>query len=227
MLVSWRPTGPHRLQLPLVGRHVSPYPCCTCLSFGYVGFLLHVGPWIHVRLKGALWLVDAICLGLRSVFPCSWSVFSPLIHLHTNIYQHSWKWSVINPYHYVDAHILCIYAGVDGLDLILKSRQQWTYLPLSLRDRKLSLCCNTATTKMWWFSVVGESGPDPWTRIRSKWLLESDSIVLQACVLGLPLQGWKFDSESSVSRRIWDCLIPLLYRVRSGTMIISNMVGWN
>ena len=49
---------------------------------------------------------------------------SPLIHLYTNIYQHSWKWSVINPYHYVDAYILCIYAGVDGLDLVLKSRQQ-------------------------------------------------------------------------------------------------------
>ena len=31
-------------------------------------------------------------------------------------------------------------------------------------------------------------------------LLESDSTVLQACVLGLPLQVWKFDSESSVSR---------------------------
>ena len=66
----------------------------------------------------------AFCLDLWSVFPCSWSVFSPLFHLHTTIYQHSWKWSVINPYHYVDAHILCIYAGVDGLDLILKSRQQ-------------------------------------------------------------------------------------------------------
>ena len=51
-------------------------------------------------------------------------MFSPLFHLHTNIYQHSWKWLVINPYHYVDAYILCIYAGVDGLDLVLKSRQQ-------------------------------------------------------------------------------------------------------
>ena len=44
MVVSRRPIGPHHLQLPLVGRHVSPYTCCTCLSFGYVGFLLHVGP---------------------------------------------------------------------------------------------------------------------------------------------------------------------------------------
>ena len=49
-------------------------------------------------------------------------------------------------------------------------------------------------------SVVGESGTDPRHGMRSKRLLESDSSVLQACVLGLPLQGWKFDSESSVSR---------------------------
>ena len=126
MLIGRGPTGPHYLQLPLVGRHVSPYPCCTCLSFGYVGFLLHVGPWIHVRLNGTLWWVDVFCLGLRSMFPCSWSVFSPLIYQHTNIYQHSWKWSVINPYHYVDVYISCVYAGVDGLDLVLSSRQQCT-----------------------------------------------------------------------------------------------------
>jgi len=66
----------------------------------------------------------AFCLDLWSLFSCSWSVFSPLFHLHTNNYQHSWKWSVINPYHYVDVCISCVYAGVDGLDLVLSSRQQ-------------------------------------------------------------------------------------------------------
>jgi len=40
------------------------------------------------------------------------------------------------------------------------------------------------------FSVVGESGPDPWTGMKSQRLLRSDSTVLQACVLGLSLQGW-------------------------------------
>ena len=50
-------------------------------------------------------------------------MFSALFLLHTNIYQQSWKWSVINPYHYVNVYILCIYVGVDGLDLVLKSRQ--------------------------------------------------------------------------------------------------------
>jgi hypothetical protein len=59
---------------------------------------------------------------------------------------------------------------------------------------------NTTGAGMWWFPVVGESGTDLQTRMKSKRLLGSDSSVLQACVLGLPLQGWKFDSESSVSR---------------------------
>ena len=37
-----------------------------------------------------------------------------------------------------------------------------------------------------WCPIVGESGPDPRTRMEGKWLLGSDSTVLQACVLGLP-----------------------------------------
>ena len=65
----------------------------------------------------------------------------------------------------------------------------------------------------------------PWTGKKGKRLLGSDSTMLQACVLGLPLQGWKFDSESSVSRGNWDCLIPLPHRVRSETFMIFNLVG--
>ena len=59
----------------------------------WVAFLLM---WDY--LVGHLILVRsyAFCLELRSVFPCSWGVFSPLFHMYTNIYQHSWKWSVIN-----------------------------------------------------------------------------------------------------------------------------------
>ena len=52
-------------------------------------------------------------------------MFSPLIHLHTNIYQHSWKWSVISPYHYVDVYILCVCTGVDSLKLVLSSHQHY------------------------------------------------------------------------------------------------------
>ena len=52
-------------------------------------------------LVGHLILIHgcAFCLDLWSVFSYSWCVFSLLIHLHTNIDQHSWKWSVLNPYH--------------------------------------------------------------------------------------------------------------------------------
>ena len=62
--------------------------------------------------------------------------------------------------------------------------------------------CSATTTTMRdevWCPIVGESGLNPQPRMKGKRLLGSDSIVLQACVLGLPLQGWKFDSESSVS----------------------------
>ena len=51
-----------------------------------------------------------------------------------------------------------------------------------------------------WCPIVGESGADPRPGMKGKRLLGSDSTVLQVCVLGLPLQGWKFDSELSVSR---------------------------
>ena len=62
-------------------------------------------------------------------------------------------------------------------------------------------CCSTPRVQgCGLFPVVGESGPDPRTGMRSKRLLGSDSVVLQPCELGLPLQVWKFDSESSVSR---------------------------
>ena len=37
-----------------------------------------------------------------------------------------------------------------------------------------------------WCPIVGESGTDPRTGLKGKRLLGSDSIVLQACVLGLP-----------------------------------------
>ena len=65
---------------------------------------------------------DKVSPWIDDVSSCSQGVFSPLIHLHTNIYQHLWKWLEINPYHYVDVYLLCIYVGFDGLKLVLKSR---------------------------------------------------------------------------------------------------------
>ena len=60
-------------------------------------------------------------------------------------------------------------------------------------------CATTTGAERVGLSVVRESGADPQPGMGSKRLFESDPTVLQACVLGLPLQGWKFDSESSVS----------------------------
>jgi hypothetical protein len=48
--------------------------------------------------------------------------------------------------------------------------------------------------------AVACGGSDPRVRMKGKRLLWNDSLVFQACELGLSLQGWKFDSESSVSR---------------------------
>ena len=59
----------------------------------------------------------------------------------------------------------------------------------------LSSATTTAMRDEEWCPIVGESGADPRPRMRSQRLLGSDSMVLQACVLGLSLQGWKFDSE--------------------------------
>jgi hypothetical protein len=49
--------------------------------------------------------------------------------------------------------------------------------------------------------TVASGGTDPRVRMKGKRLLWNDDWMFQACELGLPLQGLKFDSESSVSRR--------------------------
>ena len=67
--------------------------------------------------------------------------------------------------------------------------------------------------------------PCPWTGMRSKRLLESDSTVPQACVLGFTLQGLKFISNYSASHGYWDCLISLPHGVRR--QMIFNLIGCN
>jgi hypothetical protein len=60
---------------------------------------------------------------LRMCFLAPWGVFSPFMDLHTNIHQHSWNSLVITPTTAVNVHLLCVYAGVDSLNLVLKSHQ--------------------------------------------------------------------------------------------------------
>jgi hypothetical protein len=49
--------------------------------------------------------------------------------------------------------------------------------------------------------IVACGGTDPRVGMKGKRLLRNNHWMFQACELGLPLQGLKFDSESSVSRR--------------------------
>ena len=54
---------------------------------------------------------------------CILLLFPSISNLHINIHQHFVELVSNNSYHYVDVCISCVYAGVDGLDLVLKSRQ--------------------------------------------------------------------------------------------------------
>ena len=71
--------------------------------------------------------------------------------------------------------------------------------------------------------IVGESGPDPWTGKKSQRLLGSDSTVLQACVLGLSLQGWISIQNRPPLTMKWDCLISLPHRVIRATILFINL----
>jgi hypothetical protein len=54
-------------------------------------------------------------------YTCSFHAFSVQIHLHTNIHQHLWKLLVICSITNINAYFLCVYVGVDGIDLALKT----------------------------------------------------------------------------------------------------------
>ena len=53
------------------------------------------------------------------VFSC----YSRLVSLQSTIHQHSWSSLVITPITTVDVHFSCLYAGVDGINFGLNSRQ--------------------------------------------------------------------------------------------------------
>ena len=57
---------------------------------------------------------------------------------------------------------------------------------------KMEIMLSSATTTTMrdeeWCPIVGESGPDPQTGMKGQRVLGSDSLVLQACVLGLPFK---------------------------------------
>jgi hypothetical protein len=76
----------------------------------------HVVPSILVLAHD--WL--GVCHLDYTLFSCIFSPNSPAYNIH----QHLWNLLVITPTTNVDAYLSNVYAGIDGLGLVLKSRQQ-------------------------------------------------------------------------------------------------------
>ena len=73
-----------------------------------------------------------------------------------------------------------------------------------------------------WCPVVGESVPIHKPERKGKRLFGNDPTVFQMCVLGLPGQVKKFDSNRLLLT-VWDCLIPLPHRVIRATILFINL----
>ena len=108
-----------------------------------------------------------------------------------------------------------------GVSLVVDRTGEWIYLSLSLRDRFLFMFMlrNTAATgrkmvpcsrRKWHYPQVGMKG---------KRLFGNDPTVFQTCVLGLPGQVNKFDSNHLLPT-VWDCLISLPHRVIRATLLL-------
>ena len=69
-----------------------------------------------------------------------------------------------------------------------------------------------------WSPVVGESVPIHKPEKKGQRLFGNDPTVFQTCVLGLPGQVKKFDSNRLLLT-VWDCLISLPHRVIRATLL--------
>ena len=69
-----------------------------------------------------------------------------------------------------------------------------------------------------WCPVVGESDPIHKPEKKGKRLFGNDPTVFQTCVLGLPGQVNKFDSNRLLPT-VWNCLISLPQRVIRATLL--------
>ena len=100
-----------------------------------------------------------------------------------------------------------------------------------LRNRsrlwEMRLMPYSRTTRVQRRAVLCTRGEWHWSMNRKEkqtiaweWLDSAPSVYVR-----FTLQGLKFGSNCSASHGYWDCLIALPYGVRSGTMIIFNLVG--
>src|SRR6185437_3189317 len=107
---------------------------------------------------------------------------------------------------------------------------EWIYLTLSLRDR---FYCYVAQhydfkgqgwTGYGWTLEPCSRGECSYPQAGKKVqrLFGNDPTVFQTCVLGLPGQVKKFDSNRLLLT-VWDCLIPLPHRVIRATILFINL----
>jgi hypothetical protein len=75
------------------------------------------------------------------------------------------------------------------------------YVPHSGEEYGHVVALQTYVLHIWhvYVPTVACGGTDPRVGMKGKRLLRNDHWMFQVCELGLPLQGLKFDSESSVS----------------------------
>ena len=112
------------------------------------------------------------------------------------------------------------------------SARQMDIPPLSRRDRKLnfneSLFDVAQQPRVQRRAVLCSRGEWHWSMNRNEkqtvaweWLNSAPSVCVR-----FTLQGLKFSSNCSASHGFWDCLIPLPHRVRSGTFMVLNPIGF-
>jgi hypothetical protein len=90
-------------------------------------------------------------------------------------------------------------------EYVLQSRREYGHV-VTLQTYVLHIGCAYGPT-------VACGGFVPRHGLKGKQLLRNYRWMFQACELGLPWKGWKFDSESSASHEDWDCLTLWPHRV--------------
>ena len=98
--------------------------------------------------------------------------------------------------------------------------------PLSFRDRMIYIITSQVMLQQSQVQrsvILCSRGEWPWSMNRNEkpkvaweWLDGTSSVCARFILARL-----EFDSELSASHDVWDCLIPFLHRVISGTMMIS------
>jgi hypothetical protein len=89
-------------------------------------------------------------------------------------------------------YLVLLVTWFDMWEYVLQGNQEYGHV-VALQAYVLhTLGVRMVLSRLWWTC--------PRVGMKGKRLLRNYRWMFQVCELGLPLQGWKFDSESSVSR---------------------------